>query len=100
MSVCSQKPRTGPLLVATVIDTVIGGLVHEINSAGARCLHVPFPLVSMTLFGKIRGASYSWYQLNKTEHLRKPTSGGIDLSSILEGAGAMCLGLLRACDTV
>lgn len=28
MNVCLQKPSAGPLLIATVIATVIGGLGH------------------------------------------------------------------------
>lgn len=41
-----QKLDSGPLLIATVIDIVIGGFGRQINSAGVRRLHITIPLVA------------------------------------------------------
>lgn len=54
MSVCPQKPGTGPLLLATMIDTVVGGLGHQISTAGVRRLRVTFPLVPHVLHSRLR----------------------------------------------
>lgn len=54
MSICPQKPGTGPLLLATMIDTVMGGLGHQISTAGVRRLRVTFPLVPHVLHSRLR----------------------------------------------
>lgn len=50
-----ERVFAGPLLVATVIGTVGGGLGNQLNSAGIRCLHNTISLVSHGLHSRSSG---------------------------------------------